>query len=164
MTDQEIIATIRKILDVLHDPKTGFKAFFNELEAQGLKRKDVEYQQRVTDKQYELAAKYGLTKDNDSSEVKFRLSGEDVMNCHACVSCGQAAKAFCYVNSQLPKTEQLDLKVLFSTDIEHLIDAKEGHTLPCVKLSDGKWHAIEPQICPRAEYPGSHRRTAGHAG
>ena len=145
-TDEQIIATVRKILDVLHDPDKGFNAFREELRNKKLSEK--EYEQAIIDKQYEIAAKYGLTKENNESEVKFRLSGKDVMDNHLYVSCGQAAKAFCYVNSLLPKEEQLDLKVLFSTDIEHLIDAMEGHTLPCVQLSDGKWHAIEPQIKP----------------
>ena len=151
-SDEQIIATIRKILDTLHDPNNGFNAFRNELRKQQLTKQ--EYEQRIVDKEYEIAAKYGMTKQNGRDEIKFRLSGQDVMDNHLYVSCGQAAKAFCYVNSQLPKDEQLNLKVLFSTDIEHLIDAKEGHTLPCVKLSDGKWHAIEPQIKPNKEYPG----------
>lgn len=149
-SDEQIIATVRKILDILHDPNTGFNAFRKELRNQGLKTDD-EQKQPIVDKELELAEKYGLTKENDADEIKFRLSGKDVMDSHLYVSCGQAAKAFCYANSQLPKEEQLDLKVLFSTDIEHLIDAKEGHTLPCVKLSDGKWHAIEPQIQPEKD-------------
>ena len=148
-TDEQIIATVRKILDALHDPDTGFNAFRKELREQHLKKD--EYEQAIVDKEYELAKKYGLTKANSKDEVKFKLTGKDVMDSRLYVSCGQAAKAFCYVNSQLPKDEQLDLKVLFSTDIEHLIDAKEGHTLPCVKLSDGKWHAIEPQIQPEKD-------------
>lgn len=148
-TDEQIIATVRKILDALHNPDTGFNAFRKELREQHLKKD--EYEQAIVDKEYELARKYGLTKANNKDEVKFKLTGKDVMDSRLYVSCGQAAKAFCYVNSQLPKDEQLDLKVLFSTDIEHLIDAKEGHTLPCVKLSDGKWHAIEPQIQPEKD-------------
>ena len=148
-TDEQIIATVRKILDALHDPDTGFNAFRKELREQHLKKE--EYEQRIVDKEYELAEKYGLTKANNRDEVKFKLTGKDIMDSRLYVSCGQAAKAFCYVNSQLPKDEQLDLKVLFSTDIEHLVDAKEGHTLPCVKLSDGKWHAIEPQIQPEKD-------------
>lgn len=149
MTDKQIIATVRKILDVLHDPDEGFNAFRKEL--RNKKLSESEYAQAIIDKQYELAAKYGLTKESNDTEVKFRLSGKDIMDSHLYVSCGQAAKAFCYVNSQLPKEEQLDLRVLFSTDIEHLIDAREGHTLPCVQLSDGKWHAIEPQIRPEKD-------------
>ncbi|MCQ2599611.1 MAG: hypothetical protein MJ187_04555 [Alphaproteobacteria bacterium] len=151
-TDEYIVATVRKILDVLHDTKTGFNAFRNELKKQHLKRN--EYEKRIIDKQYELGEKYGLTHENSINEVKFRLTGKDVMASGLYVSCGQAAKAFCYVNSQLPKEQQLNLKVLFSTDTDHLIDAMAGHTLPCVKLSDGKWHAIEPQIKPEKEYPG----------
>ena len=148
-TDAQIIATVRKILDILHDPNTGFNAFRKELREKNLKKD--EYEQAIVDKEYELAAKYGKTRANNHSEIKFSLSGKDVMDSRLYVSCGQAAKAFCYVNSILPKDEQLDLKVLFSTDVEHLIDAKEGHTLPCVKLSDGKWHAIEPQIQPEKD-------------
>lgn len=153
-TDEQVIATIRDILDILHDSEKGFNAFRKELRSQGLKTND-EQKQPIIDKELELATKYGMTKENDADEIKFRLSGKDVMDSHLYVSCGQAAKAFCYVNSQLPKEKQLDLKVLFSTDIEHLVDAKEGHTLPCVQLSDGKWHAIEPQIQPKKnEQPG----------
>ena len=152
-TDEQIIATVRKILDILHDPNKGFNAFRREL--RNKKLSESEYKQAIIDKQYELAAKYGLTRESNDTDVKFRLSGKDVMDSHLYVSCGQAAKAFCYVNSQLPKEEQLDLMVLFSTDTAHLIDAKEGHTLPCVQLSDGKWHAIEPQIQPeKGKQPG----------
>jgi len=149
-TDEQIIATVREILDELHDPNTGFNAFRKGLREQGIKEKE-EQMPYIIAKELELAAKYGLTKENSADEIKFRLSGKDVMDSHLYVSCGQAAKAFCYVNSTLPKEDQLDLKILFSTDIEHLIDGKEGHTLPCVKLSDGKWHAIEPQIQPEED-------------
>jgi hypothetical protein len=153
MSDKEIIATVRKILDALHHPDTGFNAFRKELRKQHLKQE--EYERRIADKEYELAARYGMTRENTHDEIKFRLSGKDVMDSRLYVSCGQAAKAFCYVNSTLPKNEQLDLKVLFSTDVEHLIDGRAGHTLPCVRLSDGKWHAIEPQIQPqKGTFPG----------
>ena len=152
-TDEQIIASVRKILDELHNPDTGFNAFRKELREQHLKKEECE--QRIIDKEYELAKKYGLTKANNRDEVKFKLTGEDVMNSRLYVSCGQAAKAFCYVHDKLVKEgkikQPLDLKVLFSTDIEHLIDAKEGHTLPCVELSDGKYHAIEPQIQPEKD-------------
>lgn len=39
-TDEQIIATVRKILDALHDPDTGFNAFRKELREQHLKRKN----------------------------------------------------------------------------------------------------------------------------
>lgn len=157
MTDDQIIATVRKILDVLHDPDVGFNAFRKELRKQNL-TKD-EYEQCIVDKEYELAAKYGITKQASRDEVKFRITGQDVMESHLYVSCGQAAKAFCYVHDKLVKNGEikhpLNLRVLLSTDVEHLIDGMAGHTLPCVKMSDGKWHAIEPQIQPKkGEYPG----------
>ena len=68
------------------------------------------------------------------------------------VSCGNAAKAFCYVDQHLsdyiPGAQNglLDTQIMFSTDPEHLIDGMSGHTLPCVKMSDGKYHALDPQI------------------
>lgn len=150
-TDEQIITTIREILEKLHDPHTGFNGFRNELKEQHLKKD--EHDKRILQKEIEIASQYGLEKA-DFDEQKFRISGKDVMENHLYVSCGQAAKAFCYVNSQLPKGKQLDLMILLSTDIENLVDGKAGHTLPCVKLSDGKYHAIEPQIAPTKEKPG----------
>jgi hypothetical protein len=156
-SDEQIIVTVHRILEKLHDRQNGFNAFRDELSKLNL-TKD-EYYRRILSKEIEIASQYGFEKAS-FDEQKFRISGEDVMKKHLCVSCGQAAKAFCYVNSQLPEQERLDLKVLFSTDVEHLVDAMVGHTLPCVKLSDGKWHAVEPQIAPTKyiskEQPGFH--------
>lgn len=36
-TDEQIIATVRKILDALHDPDIGFNAFRKELREQHIK-------------------------------------------------------------------------------------------------------------------------------
>ena len=59
-------------------------------------------------------------------------------------SCGTLAKAFCYANSLLPPEQKLKLKVMICTHPDHFIDSMANHTLPCVKLSDGQYYAIEP--------------------
>ena len=150
-SDEQIIATVRKILDILHDPKTGFNGFRRDLSE--LKLEKNEYEAQIDAKLDEIAKKHGM-KTTAKNIKKFIISGKDVMENRFYTSCGHAAKAFCYVNSQLSKEEQLDLMVLLSTDPEHLVDGMAGHTLPCVQLSDGKWHAIEPQIKPGKKYPG----------
>lgn len=71
MSDKEIIATVRKILDALHHPDTGFNAFRKELRKQHLKQE--EYEQRIADKEYELAARYGMTRENTHDEIKFQV-------------------------------------------------------------------------------------------
>lgn len=150
MTDEQILQTIREIMDKLHDPKDGFNGFRNDLKAQKLSQD--EYKAALYAKGAEMTEKYGLA-NADPDEQKFRVSGEDIVKNRFYASCGNAAKAFCYHNSQLPPERRLDIKILLSTDPEHLIDGMVGHTLPCVKMSDGKYHAVEPQINPnKGEY------------
>lgn len=74
-TDEQIIATVRKILDALHNPDTGFNAFRKELREQHLKKD--EYEQAIIDKEYELAKKYGLTKDNNRDEIEHKFTMDD---------------------------------------------------------------------------------------
>ena len=44
----------------------------------------------------------------------------------------------------MPQDEQLEVKIMISTHPDHLIDSMANHTLPCVKMGDGKWYALEP--------------------
>ncbi len=153
MTDEQIYVTIREIMDKLYDPKNGFRALERRvvkfLRAYGLK--DDEIQQRgmalKRRKLSKMAAKYGL-ENADLDIQKFKLSGRDIVENRVFFSCGTAAKAFCYINSQLPPSKRLDVKVLLSTDTEHLVDGMSGHTLPMVRFADGRWRAIEPQNDP----------------
>lgn len=150
MTDAQILQTIRDIMDKLHDPKTGFNGFRNDLKAKKLKKE--EYYAALYAKGAEMTAKYGL--ENASPDVqKFRVTGKDIVENRFYASCGNAAKAFCYHNSQLPPEKRLDVQILLSTDPEHLIDGMAGHTLPVVKFPDGTLRVIEPQINPeKGEY------------
>lgn len=87
----------------------------------------------------------GITEKSTDFERFFAISGKDTYESGYQWSCGTEAKTFCYLNSTLPKNEQLEVKIMISTHPDHLIDSMANHTLPCVKMGDGKWYAIEPQ-------------------
>ena len=146
-TDEQIIATIRKILDVLHDPKTGWQSKRDKLRQKYKDNK--EYEQAKTDLLFEITKPYGATEQSSKTDMDFMLTGEDVVERYFQTTCGQAAKAFCYMHDKMVKSgeiEPLDLQIMMSSDVNHLMDAQIGHTLPCVKMSDGKYHAFDPQI------------------
>ena len=91
---------------------------------------------------------------DDYDKVKFALTGEQIMKFRFYCSCGNAAAAFAYVNSTLPKEEQIPLdKLMFinSTHWKHLADGMSGHTIPCVKMADGNFYAMDPQKYHREE-------------
>ena len=66
-----------------------------------------------------------------SFERFFAISGKDTYESGHQWSCGTEAKTFCYLNSILPKDEQLEVKIMISTHPNHLIDSMANHTLPC---------------------------------
>jgi len=83
--------------------------------------------------------------------LKFALSGKNVMKYHFYASCGNAADAFAYINSVLPSEQQIPLdRLLFlnSTQWNYLHDGMRGHTIPCIKMQDGNWYAVDPQKQP----------------
>ena len=143
MQDSQIIETIKFILNKMNDPETGYRSFGNKLHEKGLSGE--KYDQAIKDKISEMADKYGM-KNALFDEQIFRLTGKDIVENGVSRSCGHAAKAFCYINSQLPKDRRLDVAIMISVRSDHLIDAMECHTLPCVKMSDGKYHALDPQV------------------
>lgn len=143
MTDKEIIKTINGILDELHDPVRGIRGSANDLRARRLKRE--EYEAARMAQLDEIVAKYGMGPNTSWPRKIFRMTGEDVVKHRFEWSCGHWAKAVCYLNSKLPADKRLDLRVMMSTEINHLSDGQECHTIPCVRLSDGKWHAFEPR-------------------
>lgn len=80
---------------------------------------------------------------------KFGLTGEEIHNYRFMCSCGAAAEAFKYENSLLSDDEKLaskDIKFINSTRWDKLHDGLSGHTLPCIKLNDGEYYAIDPQL------------------
>ena len=77
-------------------------------------------------------------------ERLFMVTGEQLFNSGFTMSCGHRAKLFCYINSK--QKSPLDVKIMISTTADHFIDSWENHTLPCVKMSDGQYYAIDPGI------------------
>ena len=126
LTDEQRIKSIKKILQMQRHPvhkDTGDKA-------------DILISRT---KNYP-----GTTEKSTDFERFFAISGKDTYESGQQWSCGTEAKTFCYLNSILPKNEQLEVKIMISTHPNHLIDSMANHTLPCVKMGDGKWYALEP--------------------
>ena len=85
---------------------------------------------------------------DDYDKLKFALTGEQIMKYRFYCSCGNAALAFAYVNSTLSQEDRIPSdKLMFinSTHWKHLVDGMSGHTIPCVKMADGNFYALEPQ-------------------
>ena len=159
MTDQERIETVKKILDILHDPKTGLNARRKELRQKYKDNKEYEQAKYalLSTVAQESANKRKISSDDiDDNDMNFMLTGEDVVEKYFVNSCGQYAKAFCYIHDKLvekKEIEPLDLQIMVSTNINYLSTAQHGHTLPCVKMGDGKWYAIEPNQNTKENYP-----------
>lgn len=184
MTDEQIKQRITQILQILHDPKIGFKGLFNDVIEEHLAelRKKIDrnkeperyvaerdkliaelrtaWEPEKNKKVAEMAiALNPAMADATYTEQKFALTGESIMKNRLYVSCGNAAKAFCYVDQHLsdyiPGAQNglLDTQIMFSTDPERLIDGMQGHTLPLVKFPNGQYYAIEPQIKPSKNRP-----------
>ena len=151
MTDEEIKTTIKKILEKLQDPKTGWNSRREELRH---KYRGKEYAHAKEDLLFKVAKERAKTRgisidDMDDNDITFSLTGEDVVEKYFINSCGQAAKGFCYMHDKMVKAGEikpLDLQIMVSMNMDYLVSAQSGHTLPCVKMSDGKYHAFDPQI------------------
>ena len=142
--NDKIIKTVFKIMDILHDPETGFDALRPKLREST--KNDAEYEKAKNDILNQMAAKHGATPDTPYDEKIFMLTGADIMENHIYFSCGNAAKAFCYVNSTLPQDERLDVEIMITINEDNLIDAMAGHTVPIIKMADGKYRAIDPAV------------------
>ena len=117
--------TIKKILEILHNPKTGFDSLRTELgqEAQNQEQYDAA-KEKVLNK---MAARHSISMDASYEEKIFVLTGQDIVDNRICFSCGNAAKAFCYINSKLHELDSEyeplpDVKIMTSIDINHLIN------------------------------------------
>ena len=92
-------------------------------------------------------AKHNL---DNLDKMKFALDGETIHKYRFYASCGNAASAFAYENSTMDNgIPESDIMFLNSTRWDHLIDGMSGHTVPYIKLSDGKCYVFDPQINPR---------------
>lgn len=116
-TDAQRINTIKKILNILYN-----------------------YKPKKT--QQEMLKRHKGSQNNQ----KFAITGKEIHDAQNGFSCGHVAKAFAYENSLLPEDEQLDIKIMSSTRPDAFIDSMYTHTLPCVKMADGNYYAIDPQV------------------
>ena len=120
MTDKEILESLQKVLDEFH------KTF------------------RI-DNKFKLAikkTKIAVQKHVPIKDVPFTLSGQEIVEqrLNDIVACTGRTKAFLY----LAKNSGLDLKAVLTTNVNHLDDGLNNHTVPAIKLSDGKYHIFEP--------------------
>ena len=60
-------------------------------------------------------------------------------------SCTNGAAAFIQEYTKDHPEQKNNVKFLFSTVWDHLLDGKSGHTVACVKLDTGDWVMIEPR-------------------
>ncbi len=83
-------------------------------------------------------------------ELKFGISAENIMKYGFQFSCGNKAKAFQYVNAHPEKYPNFpfktipDVKIITTTCWNNLDDGMSGHTVPCVKMADGNYYAVDP--------------------
>ena len=142
MTDNEIKTKLQEILTRMHAPGTG--AFDSSQPRKNLfafKTGTVMMQPHndpeVTERRI-LDAKKNAT---------FTLSGQEIIEGHfaSYVGCTGLAKAFLYA----ARDSGLDLRAVITTRADDLEHGAHGHVLPAVKMSDGKYHMIEPRIFDR---------------
>lgn len=78
--------------------------------------------------------------------MRFGLTGDNITKYRFFTSCANAADAFLAVNKTLPEPiPEKDIRILNSTKFDHLLNGKSGHVIPCVKMPDGTWFAVDPQ-------------------
>lgn len=145
--NRDKVIELKNIADIREQQKQ-LGQFYDAQRAQiadGLVNKMVNIANGGTDKDF--ANMQDFLKNLD--RYKFGLTGEEIHNYRFICSCGTAAEAFKYENSLLSDDEKLadtDLKFINSTRWDKLHDGLSGHTLPCIKLNDGEYYAIDPQL------------------
>ena len=127
MTDAQIIESLQKILNEIHDPKNGI-----------FRNSDPETRKR-------LVSSIAQEKSIPEHNVRFALSGKDIYDekLGDLVFCTGMAKVFLYT----AKNSGLDLKAVITTEVECLNKgySNRGHIVPAVKMSDGQYHIFEPR-------------------
>lgn len=127
MTDKEILESLQKVLDKIHNQTTG--AFRNAQKwVNGL-----------------TITRMAITKGIPAYDVRFSISGKEFYEKKLgdLASCTGMTKLFLYA----AQNSGLDLKAVITTEIDCLNAGKSniGHVVPAVKMSDGKYHIFEPR-------------------
>lgn len=127
MTDKEILESLQKVLNKIHDPDTG--AF----------RHAKKFAKGIT------TTRLAITKGVSVKDVRFDISGKEFYEQRLgdLASCTGMTKLFLYA----AKDSGLDLKAVITTEIDCLNAGKSniGHVVPAVKMSDGQYHIFEPR-------------------
>ena len=120
MTDKQILQSLQQILDKFHSVFRGETKFKLAI--------------RKT--------KTALSKHIPVKDVAFALSGQEIAEQKLAdiVACTGRTKAFLY----LAKDSGLDLKAVLTTNTKYLDTGNNNHTVPAVKMSDGKYHIFDP--------------------
>lgn len=127
MTDEQILKSLQNVLNKIHDPNTG--AF--------------RHIKKIT-KRF-ITARIAIMKLIPRDDVRFNISGKEFYEQRLgdLASCTGMTKLFLYA----AKDSGLDLKAVITTDVECLNKGRsnDGHVVPAVKMSDGKYHIFEPR-------------------
>lgn len=127
MTDKQILESLQKVLDKIHNPDTG--AF----------RHAKKFAKGIT------TTRLAITKGVSVKDVRFSISGKEFYEQRLgdLASCTGMTKLFLYA----AKDSGLDLKAVITTEIDCLNAGKSniGHVVPAVKMSDGQYHIFEPR-------------------
>ena len=127
MTDKEILESLQKVLNKIHDPKTG--AF----------RGAQKFTKGIT------TTRLAILKGVSTKDVRFDISGKEFYEQRLgdLASCTGMTKLFLYA----AKDSGLDLKAVITTETDCLNAGKSniGHVVPAVNLSDGQYHIFEPR-------------------
>lgn len=127
MTDKEILESLQKVLDKIHNPQTG--AFRDKKKfAKGL-----------------TTTRLAIQRGIPAKDVRFDISGREFYEQRLgdLASCTGMTKLFLYA----AKDSGLDLKAVITTEIDCLNAGQSniGHVVPAVKMSDGQYHIFEPR-------------------
>ena len=127
MTDKQILESLQKVLDKIHNPDTGAFRYAKKF-AKGI-----------------TTIRLAITKGVSVKDVRFSISGKEFYEQRLgdLASCTGMTKLFLYAAKDLG----LDLKAVITTEIDCLNAGKSniGHVVPAVKMSDGQYHIFEPR-------------------
>lgn len=133
------------ILKNIKDFKSGKKEY-NQQEFEQSVLNELKTMLSLDEEQFK---QYKKTQEPDLSNLdnmRFELTGDDIIKYRFFTSCANAADAFLAVNKTLPEPiPEEDISILNSTKFDHLLNGKSGHVIPCVKMPDGTWFAVDPQ-------------------
>ena len=127
LIDDIIKQSLQKILNRLHDDKIGVFRHNSDLK-NGI-----------------LKTKLSLQRSVPLKDIKFNLSGQEILDQRLgdIISCTGLTKAFLAA----AQNSGLDLKAVITVNKESLDKGERNkyHIVPAVKMSDGKYHIIEPR-------------------